>query len=367
MEPFDEHWIHQIERQYGLKHRWEQPDIYRIATNANMWAARTLANRFVDSLPDEAQAKLVSKLRKDKSFSDAFHEIVVGAMLTKCGPIPDYEPELTTGKTPDWYVAPRGGEIGCTVEVVSRNTADRVGKRSLDELLLRLRQIPLQAALSLGFVSDDSDPLPSNPKQVASDVQKWLEASDTAPQSTLLRDGVLFTVLSMNTGIETVNTIIDPVAFRVDSHALSKLIASKVQKYAGICQNGGSALVVAVVADPVTGLDTEDVESVLFGSVKYPIAVDKTTKRPLLKQPYRSHDGIFEHYLGLSAVAWVVQNGPDTWTSTLYRNPACNILLPDQVLKGMQSTLAIARQPDCSTAKQLIASAAVGAHARSIF
>ena len=87
----------------------------------------------------------------------------------------------------------------------------------------------------------------------------------------------------MNTGIETVNTIIDPVAFRVDSHALSKLIASKVQKYAGICQNSGSALVVAVVADPVTGLDTEDVESVLFGIVKHPIVFDKTTRQVLLE------------------------------------------------------------------------------------
>jgi len=342
MIPFDERWIHQIEKQYGLKHRWEQPDIYHIATSTKMLAARNLANHFVGTLPDKAQIKLVSKLRKAEDFSDAFHEVVVGAMLAQNGPTPDYEPESATGKTPDWYVAPRGTEIGCTVEVMSRNTADRARKRSLDELLLRLKQIPLQAALGVGFVSNDSDPLPNNLKQVASDVQKWLEASDTAPQSTLLRDGILLTVLSMKTGIETVSTIIDPVAFRVDSHALSKLIANKVQKYADICQNGGTALVVAVVADPVTGLDTEDAESVLFGSLKYPITFDKKTKQTLLKQPYRSHDGIFEHYPGLNAVAWVAQNGPNTWISTLYMNPACNVLLPDQVLKGLQSTLAIA-------------------------
>ena len=64
MIPFDECWIHQIEKQYGLKHVWEQPDIYRIATNVNMSAAHHLANRFVDSLPDKAQARLVSNLRK---------------------------------------------------------------------------------------------------------------------------------------------------------------------------------------------------------------------------------------------------------------------------------------------------------------
>jgi len=342
MIPFPERWIHQVEKRYALKHRWEQPDIYHIATSTKMLAARNLANHFVGTLPDKAQIKLVSKLRKAEDFSDAFHEVVVGAMLAQNGPTPDYEPESATGKTPDWYVAPRGREIGCTVEVMSRNTADRARKRSLDELLLRLKQIPLQVALGVGFVSNDSDPLPNNPKQIASDVQKWLESSDTAPQSTLLKDGILLTVLSMKTGIETVSTIIDPVAFRVDSHALRQLIANKVQKYADICQNGGTALVVAVVADPVTGLDEHSAESALFGTLKHPITVDMSTRKTLVGRPYRAHDGVFERYPLLSAVAWVAQNGPNTWTSMLYLNPACDVLLPDQVLKGLQSTMDIA-------------------------
>jgi len=342
MIPFSEHWIHQIEKQYGLKHVWEQPDIYRIATNANMSAARLLANRFVDSLPDKAQAKLVSKLRKDTSFSDAFHEVVVGAMLAEYGPIPDYEPELATGKTPDWYVAPRGGGIACVVEVASRNTRDSRKNNSLDELILRLKKIPGRVVLAVGSASDNANILTDTPKQIASDVRKWLESPNVAPQSTMQRGGSTFTVLPMESGSETVEIILDPNAFWVDSNRLKRLIADKAKKYTDVCQNSSIALVVAVVADPVTGLDREDAESVLFGSLKYPIAVDKTTKQVLLTRPYRSHDGAFEHYPGLNAVGWVAQNRSNTWTSILYMNPVCNVPLPDQVLKGLQSTMAIA-------------------------
>jgi hypothetical protein len=341
MIPFDECWIHQIEKQYRLKHVWDQPDVYRIATNANMSAARHLANCLVGSLPDKAQAKLVPKLRKDTSFSDAFHEVVVGAMLAEYGPIPDYEPELATGKTPDWYVAPRGGGIACVVEVASRNTQDSRKNNSLDELILRLKKIPDRVVLAVESASDNANMLTDTSKQIASDVRKWLEFPNVAPQSTMQRGGVTFTVLSLKSGSGTVEIILDPNAFWVDSNRLKRLIADKAKKYADVCQNSSIALVVAVVADPVTGLDTDDAESVLFGSLKYPIAVDKTTKRVLLERPYRSHDGIFDHYPGLNAVAWVAQNEPNTWTSILYMNPVCNVLLPNQVLKGLQSTLAI--------------------------
>lgn len=344
MIPFDECWIHQVEKRYGSKRVGEQPDIYRFATSAKMSAARNFVNRFVGSLPDEAQKRFVSTLRSNAGFSNAFHEIVVGAMLAEYGPVPGYELNSVTGKTPDWYVAPRGGGIACDVEVFSRNTRDARKDNPFNDLILRLTRIPGQAVLTVEFASDSANMLTDAPKQIASDVRKWLESPGVAPQSTMQRGGVTFTVLPMKSSSGTVQIIPPPIAFWVDSNDLNQLIAEKARKYRSICNNGETALVVAVVADPATGLDTEELELVLYGSVKYPIVFDETTKRPLLGQPYRAHDGIFYRYPGLNAVAWVAQaqNEPNTWISTLYMNPTCNFPLPDQVLKGLQSTMTIA-------------------------
>ncbi len=338
MIPFDEHWIHQIGKQYGSKHQWEQPDVYRIATNTNMSATRTLVNHFVDALPDIAQAKLVPKLRKDTSFSDAFHEIVVGAMLTACGPIPDYEPKLTAEKTPDWYVAPRGEEIACVIEVASCNPPDGRRNNSLEELVLRLEEIPCQVVLDVAFTSGNANLLADTPKQIASDVQKWLELTGAAPRSTMQRGGITFTVLSSRSDSGTIEVILDPDAFWVNSNHLRRLITDKAKKYTDMCQKNGMAFVIAVVVDPVTGLGTDNLKSVLSGTLRCPIAFDKARQHPLLKQPYRFHDGVFEDYPGLNAVAWIAQNEPNAWTSTLYLNPVCNVPLPEQVLKGLQST-----------------------------
>ena len=345
MIPFDECWIHQVEKRYGSKPVWEQPDTYRFATSAKMSAARSFVNRFVESLPDKAQKRFVSNLREEASFSNAFHEVMVGAMLAQNGPIPGYEPELVIGgKTPDWYVAPRGGGIACHVEVFSRNTRDGRKDNSFNELILRLKRIPGQTVLAVQSASDSANILLTNtPKKIASDVRKWLESPGVAHQSTMERGGVAFTVLPRKSSSGTVQIIpLSAITFWVNSKPLNRLIAEKAGKYRSSCNNGQTALVVAIVADPVTGLDTEELESVLCGSVKCPIVFDETTKRPLPGQPYRANDGIFDHYPGLNAVAWVEENGPNTWISTLYENPACNLLLPDQVLKGLRSTMTIA-------------------------
>lgn len=249
MIPFDEHWIHQKDRQYGLKSKLERPYIYLIATNAEMAATRHLANRFVDSLPDKAQNRFIQTLRRGPSFSDAFHEIVVGEMLARCGPLPQYETELVPGKTPDWYLSPGSGQIACAVEVVSRNTQDGQGSHSLGELDLRLEQIPLGVILSVEFASEQIMMSSGESKELASVVRKWLESSGTVPNSTLQRGGFSFTVLSMQSGVNHVCTILDPDAIRVDPRPLRRLVATKVHKYAGVCQDNGIALVVAVVAD----------------------------------------------------------------------------------------------------------------------
>jgi len=338
MIPFDECWIHQIERQYGLKSKLEQPNIYHIATNANMAPTRHLANCFVDSLPEKAQIRFIQTLRKEPSFSDAFHEVVVGEMLARCGPLPQYEPELVPGKTPDWYLPSRSGQIACAVEVVSRNPQDD----SLGELVLRLGQIPLGVVLNMEFASEHVVLLSGKSKKIVSDVRKWLESSGTVLNSTLQTGEFSFTVLSMQSGVGLVCIIRDPDAVWVDPDPLRSLVADKARKYAGVCQKSSIALVVAVVADVATGSSIPSAMAMLFGSVKVPVVFNRTTKRTMSRPWYRAHDGIFEHYLGLSAVAWVMENKPDIWTSTLFMNPACTLRLPDQVLTGLQSTMAIA-------------------------
>lgn len=338
MIPFDKRWIHQVEKQYGSKRIWEQPDIYHIATNANMSAARTLANHFVGSLPDKAQVKFVSNLRKDTSFSDAFHEVVVGAMLAQNGPIPDYEPDLGSGKTPDWYLPQQDGQVGCAVEVVSRNVQT---SRSLDELNARLQEIPGETVLLVSYASDYTMMSSGTCKEITSAVREWLKSDDTAPKSRLRLSGFCLTIVSMRSGLDHVYTILDPDATWGSPRPLRRSVTDKVRKYESSCQDGDMALVVAVVADPRAGSSTYEAMEMLFGSVTVPVVVNRSTGQSWPKQPYRADDGVFERCPLLSAVAWVTQNEPDTWTSTLHMNPVCSVALPDQVLKGLQSTVTI--------------------------
>jgi hypothetical protein len=342
MIPFDEPWIHKIERQYGLKSKLEQPYIYHIATNAEMAGTRHLANRFVDSLPDKTQIKFIQKLRSGPSFSDAFHEVVVGEMLAQCGPLPQYETELAARKTPDWYLPPRSGQIACAVEVVSHNTQDGQGSPCLGELVLRLRQIPLGVVLNMASASEHVVLSSGDSKEITSNVWKWLGSASTVPDSKLQTGEFSFTLLPMQSGNDHVCIIEDFDAIRVDPRSLRSSVADKARKYTGVCQDSGTALVIAVVADVAAGSSLRSAESMLLGSVKGSVVFDRTTKRTLSARRYRAHDGIFEKYPGLGAVAWVMQNEPDMWTSTLFMNPACTLRLPDQVLTGLQSTMAIA-------------------------
>lgn len=342
MIPFDERWIHRVKGRHGLNHEWERSVTYRIATNANMAATRHLANRFVDRLPDKTQVKFIQRLRDGENFFDTFHEVVVGEMLARCGPLPEYETELAANKTPDWYLPPRSGQIACAVEVVSRNTQDGQGNRRLSELVFRLGEIPVGVVLNMESASEHVVLSSGKSKEIASNVWKWLKSASAVPNSRLQMGEFSFTVLPMQSGDDHVCIIQTFDAIRIDPRSLGSLVAKKAHKYAGVCQDSGTALVIAVIADVATGSSIRSAESMLLGSVKGSVVLDKSTGQILSKRSYRAHDGVFEHYPRLSGVAWVEENQPSTWTSTLFMNPACTLRLPDQVLRGLQSTMAIA-------------------------
>ena len=175
-------------------------------------------------------------------------------------------------------------------------------------------------------------------KKIVSDVRKWLESSGTVLNSTLQTGKFSFTVLSMQSGVGPVCIIRDPDAIWGVPRPFRRQVAKKARKYADVCPDGGVALIVAVVPDPALSSSIDSAMEMLFGSVRVPVVQGRT----LSKRWYRANDGVFKQYPRLSAVAWVTENKPDTWTSTLFMNPACTLRLPDQVLTGLQSTMAIA-------------------------
>jgi hypothetical protein len=337
MIPFDEHWIHHIERQYGLKSKLEQPYIYHIATNPDAAATRHLANRFVDRLPAKVQAGFIRRLRTGSSFSDAFHEVVVGEMLARCGPLPEYEAELAAKKTPDWHIRRCDGQNACAVEVVSRNTQ----VDSPSELVLRLRQIPRGVVLNMECASEHVALSSGEAKRIASSVWKWLGSASTVTDSKLQIHEFCFTVLAIQSGDDHVAVIQDFDAIWVDLRPLRSVVVEKVHKYTAVCRDSGTALVIAVVADVGAGASTRSAESILLGSLKGTLVFDKSTGQVLSTRWYRAHDGIFERYPYLGATAWITCHGLDTWTSTLFVNPLCDTPIPSQVLKGLQSTMIV--------------------------
>ena len=336
MQPFDEQWIEQLERQYGSKHEWEKTAIYHIATDERWAPDRKLINEFITCYPKETQDKLLSKLGKAENFSNTYHEIVVGNMLSRSGSMPVYEYVLTaTSGKPDWYVSPCGSEPGCYVEVLSDNFELTKDEHLIREIGLRASGIPVAAWITVTpRVGDAGDQSEETPKTYIKRIQDWLSKEHWGQGQSKLAGTFEFKLEHLSSDLGHVELMPKSMARFVKPERVKRKIRDKVRKYGKACLDAGCGLLIAVFPEPLFDPDLQDAEAIALGRTTG-YGTDAHHACPTI---LRDRSGLFTPDGPLSGLVWLTpQDG--NWSSRILLNEQAHIHPPDAVLRALDTTV----------------------------
>jgi hypothetical protein len=334
MIPFDERWIHQLEKQYGSKHPWERPSMYRIAIDDGLAPARQLINDFFEHCPQEMQHRLLPRVRSDSLFWDTYHEIVVGDMLRRSGKAPEYEHLLAPGLSPDWYVSSDGHVPGCYIEVFSYNLPPMKDTPFLVELAFRVSTIPVCSWIT---VAPSTGPQINQTRETAKQdsllIQRWLTKGDWEQGQSRATEAFVFRLERLFGRPGHVTVTRKSIASFINSRRLRSEIQAKAHKYGEACWTAGCALLIAIFPNPFFGPDLEDAEVIALGrAMGYGTDAQHVSPTTL-----RDRSGLFTPDGPLSGLVWLTQQGGD-WSSRILLNGQAHIHPPDAVLKAFDTT-----------------------------
>jgi hypothetical protein len=274
-------------------------------------------------------------LGKAESFSNTYHEIVVGNMLSRSGSMPVYEQVLTaTSGKPDWYISPRGCEPGCYVEVLSDNFELTKEERLVREIGLRVLEIPVAAWITVTpRVDDVGDQSKETPKTYAKHIQDWL-SREHWEQGQSKREGTFdFKLEYFSSEPGHVELTPKSMARFVKPEGVKRSIRDKVHKYGKACLDAGCGLLIAVFPEPFFGLGLEDAVTIALGrAVGY--ETDAQHVSPMI---LRDNSGLFTGDDRLSGLVWLTPRDGN-WSSRILLNKQARIHPPDAVLRALDTT-----------------------------
>jgi len=319
---FTEEWLAPLRKRFSGKHAYQTTYIYRVATFSSTASRRRDIEGWIAILPDGDRSKLIPRLRSNENHYQTYHELVVGALLTKAGLMVKYEEELGGGITPDWLIRDGDGQLLMVVEVLTVNpSGDQVGwQRAIDEIFARLDEVP--AGLALEVHVDDPDLVPNQQhlKMIETAVRGWLATGLPPLGSSLGVRGATLTVIAHCPDWAGIQVAGPARAFIVDYAGLAQKLSEKVRRYGDAVSDLHVPLIVCVVVDSATGHDVQSVDHVLFGHPTYECLFDKTTGDIHGSHFVGRKDALFDVTPKLSAVfsAWPVSG---EWRMMVARNP----------------------------------------------
>lgn len=290
--------------------------------------------RWVPAFAPGKRRGLVSDVRAlSEQLVHTYHELAVGNKLRELGFEIEYELRIDhiraelgldalsgdiNGKKPDWYVrrTPRTPAFIADVFTTDIPGEQPVWTAEIGQLEQLLEQLPVDAEIGIKPPSNDLE-LPGNFAPAAEGrVRTWIETDDPQPDASYVvwptgpdpfGDGfdgiaypagtphrarrgyeaheITFTMGRRGQGFAHVKASVWARTFTVDKESLRKNIKKKAEYYAGACL----PLVVAVVADPMTGVSRVEFEEVLLGSRAMAIEGGGTQT---VEVPYRESDGL---------------------------------------------------------------------------
>jgi len=335
MRIFTEEAVEDVRRHERLP-EFQRPSYYYFVTSPHYQTMRDEIESWVgelvaDGLTEDAFRKLRGDLTSRENWQQAYHELVIGSLLRRRGCQVEYSKPVC-GMTPDWYVHPRGGGPALVVEVFTQNASKATAavQAQTCELLGRLKLIQADFGLHVYF-SPAADPSPPANKRTAREISDWLE-TDPAVGARMTLAGVDFEVLAKGCGWRSVEICAGGNAEYVDIERLRHNIEDKMGKYKCICRKSGVALVVAVVADPSSGISFRSFLNALLGREAVVIRYEKATGKTVAVEQKRASDGVAASADPvLSAVLWA-DGSPGAWGLTAIYNPNALYPLPPGAL-----------------------------------
>ena len=269
---FDPEWIQGLEARYGRRPSYQQPALYRVATQPEWAQERQKIEHWVSSISAAKQAQVINRLRDPDHFYTTYNELLVGDLLRQCGHQPEYERPLG-GKTPDWFVPSEGDIPAFFVEVATIFPPEQVAHevRLWDELRSRLEQIQhyfhllIHATPGMSLAGKDM-------ARIVRFVKEWLDSFDpqvtNQPHEVTYRDGdlcVRFTLVPRKTKNQAPIATGGPVfVWWVNPKRLRDALRQKLRKYRQ-AKELEVPLAIALVPTFDSGFGEDDLLDVLFG------------------------------------------------------------------------------------------------------
>jgi len=351
---FDPDWIKELHAQYGQRPNYQQPPIYRLATNPEWAEERERVEQWVCLLPENKQNEVIARLREGDQFYTTHNELVVGDWLRQCGHQPEYEKPLGD-KIPDWYVPSIGDLPPFYVEVATvfppPEFQDEMQR--WDELRSRLAQIEHYFHLGLS-VNPGASLVNKDQKSIVDFVNKWLDGFDpdvtTQQEETTYQDGDLrirFSLIPRRTrGKAPVATAGPVLIWWVNSQHLRDVLRKKLHKYRQ-AKYMKIPLVIALVPTFESGFDTDDLLDALFG--KEQVTVYWRNDEIIATETGRDRTGIVTPKVQggkpimmntrLSAVLWVTSSQPAR--AKVIHNPYARFPLYPQVFPELPNLVVV--------------------------
>lgn len=339
---FDPDWIKELHARYGQRPSYQQPSIYRLATNPEWAEERKRIEQWVHLLPESKQGEVIDKLRDSDQFYTAYNELVIGDLLRQCEHQPEYEKPLGD-KIPDWYIPSREDFPPFYVEVATVFPPPQFQDemRRWDELRSRLTQIEHYFHLGLS-VNPRASLANKDQKPIVDFVGKWLDGFDpdttTQQEETAYQDGDLrirFTLIPRGTGGRAPIATAGPVlVWWVNSKRLRDVLRKKLNKYRQV-KDMKVPLVIAIAPTFESGFDLDDLLDALFGKEQVTIYLrnDEITgtktgrDRTGIITPKVRGDKPIVLNTRLSAVLWVTSSRPARMVA-IHNPDACFPLSP---------------------------------------
>ncbi|REF00315.1 hypothetical protein [Thermomonospora umbrina] len=245
--------------------------LYDIAVKEEFAALRRWARQELALLSKDQRHQLAGKLWRERDHYSAIYELAAGEALRTAGLTPVYEQRW--GKlSPDWSVYGNGGGLVCLVEVHTdqspREVDDQIrGWRSFGD---RFNSI---ASPFVFMVAEDSPWEPPSAGDGKRIVQEMRESLFRINMTGRFQScGYAFVVMTDGSGrpvrgrgLRAELAWPTPIAGRVSAEKMARKVNDKVSRYRQLADDLNVPLIVAVGAEPFTGVTLDVVDDLIAG------------------------------------------------------------------------------------------------------
>ena len=300
--------LKRLHRLYGSLPDWAQPSVAVAATSAAKAEHRSWLEEQVTRLSPVERADFLPRLKSAEQYAQSVAELALGDVLATSASRVRHSP--TIGHlTPDLVATVEGGHE-VAFEVWTRCIPPEVStqRRHWGLLASRIATIGVPVLLAVDAAPRPATEPPASAElgPMLASLRRWLSSGEYRVQRTLELNGFRFIAMRDADGAQAQMVPVIP-STHADSRHVWDSINAKVSRYRRLVNTEGLPFVVALSAEPGTGLDRGLVEGALKGNNTMSLTFSVGTFGPIAPRQVEMRrtnaPPVFDPCL--SAVAWI--------------------------------------------------------------